>query len=131
MARQKPTEPPASPAPAALGDRVASAARKYTGARIPYRYGGKDPRAALDCSGFVWHVLRDAGLDVPYRASGALAAWAVPVSRSDARPGDLVFWPHHVAVYLGDGQIIDQGGPGPGPHVRSLWGSPKFGRIPK
>ena len=54
-----------------------------------------------------------AGTYLPHY-SGAQYDAGVPVSASDLRPGDLVFWSsngqpsgiHHVAMYIGDGQII-------------------------
>lgn len=106
-----------------------SASRKYVDRDIPYLWGGKTLRG-MDCSALVWFILRDAGLDVGYRYSGALKEWATPISRSQARPGDLVFWPGHVGVFIGDGKVIDHGGPGLGANIRTIWGSPTYGRVP-
>ena len=129
----KRTERP-SPAPrsGSAQQRIAAAAHTYVGRRIPYRYGGKicAPSAGCDCSALVMHILRDTGMDVPYRNSTALKHWATPISKAGAVPGDLVFFPGHVGVYAGDGMLIDHGGPGRGANLRHIWGSPAFGRVP-
>lgn len=129
------TKPPAPKTAAAPKDvpkaetpGVAAAARSFLGLNIPYLWGGKST-AGFDCSGYIWAVLKKAGHDVPYRTSGALKSWAVPVSRSEAGPGDLVFWPGHAAIYAGDGRIYDSG-TRLGVAERAIWGSPSFGRIP-
>lgn len=108
---------------------LVSIARSFIGLGIPYLYGGKDPAVGLDCSGFVWVVLKKAGFNVPYRDSSALKSWATPISASSALPGDLVFWPGHVGIYAGPGIVIDDGTPA-GPKQSAIWGSPSYGRIP-
>lgn len=118
-----------TPQLSASGSNLVDAAREYIGDGIPYLYGGKD-ESGMDCSAFIWHVLRDEGFDVPYRNSVALKAWTTPVSAADARPGDLVFWDGHVGLYPGSGDVIDMAS-GPGTVTeRALWGTPTFGRLP-
>lgn len=103
-------------------------AKTYIGIGIRYVFGGK-VAPTLDCSGFVWTVLKKAGYNVPYRNSSALKAWATPISKSQAQPGDLVFWPGHVGFYAGPGIVVDNG-TSAGPKVTPIWGSPTYGRIP-
>lgn len=123
-----PVAPPVAPAAPSHSGLVAIA-RSFIGRGIPYVFGGKDPAVGLDCSGFVWVVLKQGGYNVPYRSSGALAAWATPISASQAVPGDLVFWPGHVGIYAGGGTVIDDG-TAAGPKLSTIWGSPTYGRIP-
>jgi cell wall-associated NlpC family hydrolase len=120
-------KPPPPPQPA-VDKSIIGIARAWIGKNIPYLFGGGTLRG-MDCSHFVWEVLKDAGYNVPYRNSSALKAWATPISKANALPGDLIFWPGHVGFYAGNNQVIDHGS-GYGPKLRSLWGSPTFGRIP-
>lgn len=100
-------------------------ARKFLG--DPYVYGGAGP-TVFDCSGLVQYALQQVGLkDVP-RTSEAQWDWVNKVSQSDLQPGDLVFsqWPGddappgHVAIYAGDGQILEAPKPGESVHVIPL-----------
>lgn len=115
----------------AVDSSIVGVARSWLGKNIPYLYGGGTLNG-MDCSHFIWEVLKDAGYNVPYRNSAALKDWTIPISRANALPGDLVFWyspTSHAGIYAGNNQVIDHGS-GYGPKLRSLWGSPTFGRIP-
>jgi cell wall-associated NlpC family hydrolase len=72
-----------------------------------YVTGGDGPNG-FDCSGFTQRAYAHAGLRLPH-SSGAQAARARTISRSRARPGDLVVGPGHVGVYMGGGMMIDAG----------------------
>lgn len=116
-------------APIAPADTsLIAVAQRWLAKRIPYLFGGATLRG-MDCSHFVWEVLKEAGYNVPYRNSYALKAWTIPITKAEAKPGDLVFWPGHVGFYAGNNQTIDHGS-GIGPKLRNLWGTPSFGRIP-
>ncbi len=117
-----------APAPAASSSSIADIARTYIG--IPYQWGGKS-RSAVDCSGLVYLVLKEAGLTDTYRTSGTLRDWVTPVSSSEAAPGDLVFGPGHVGIYIGNGQMIDAPRAGKNVGVRDVYSTMYFyGRIP-
>ncbi|MER6316821.1 C40 family peptidase [Streptomyces sp. NPDC001581] len=88
----------------------------------PYVWGGNGPHG-WDCSGLVKAAYQSAGISLPRVADDQYRA-TTPISRSELRRGDLVFWSsdgrasgiHHVAVYLGDGQYLEA--PRPGRNVR-------------
>lgn len=80
----------------------------------PYQYGATGPKA-YDCSGLTGAAWKAAGVTLP-RTSQQQFAVGQKVAKADLRPGDLVFFygdqPTHVALYVGDGQIIHAPRPG-------------------
>ncbi len=99
----------------------------------PYRYGATGPRA-FDCSGYTRWVFRKVGRHLP-RTSRAQARHARPVSRSQRRKGDLVFFRsggrvYHVAIYAGKNRIWHSPRPGQSVHRARLWTrTVSYGRI--
>ena len=85
----------------------------------PYRYGSAGP-SSFDCSGLVNFAFRAAGKSLP-RTSGALRATTQRVSKSAAVPGDLIFTPGHVGIYLGGGKMVDAPRTGRSVSVRSIY----------
>lgn len=93
-------------------------AEKYL--NYPYVWGGSNPSTSFDCSGFVSYVLTNSGL-VNTGRLGAQGLYNIctPVSRADAKPGDLVFFVgtydtpgvSHVGIYVGDGVMLHCGDP--------------------
>lgn len=84
-----------------------AAAKTYKG--IPYVYGGIT-RSGLDCSGFVYNAARDVGISLP-RTAAEMYSYATRISDSERQPGDLIFFKDgssisHVAIYLGNEQVI-------------------------
>ncbi|MGW1989744.1 NlpC/P60 family protein [Embleya sp. NPDC001921] len=98
-------------APATTG---ASAAIAYAKAQLgkPYVWGGEGPQG-YDCSGLVMRAWREAGVNMTHFAATQYFE-STSVSYRNLRPGDLIFWSetksasdiHHVAMYLGGGQMI-------------------------
>lgn len=85
---------------------------KYVG--YDYVFGGTSPTKGWDCSGFTQYVFaKHFGVSLP-RTSGEQAGRGTAVSKNDRsawKPGDLLFYKEngrisHVAIYLGDGQMI-------------------------
>ncbi|MFQ8703966.1 MAG: C40 family peptidase, partial [Eisenbergiella sp.] len=68
-----------------------------------------------DCSGFVMSSMKKYGVNLPHY-SGSQAQQGTKVSLSEALPGDLVFYAkngtiNHVAIYIGNGQVIHASNP--------------------
>ena len=98
-----------TPAPADASKAARSSALKRAMSKIgsPYRWGAEGPNA-FDCSGLVWWAYKKEGISLP-RTSKAMSKVGKPVSKSDLRPGDLVFFykpVSHVGIYIGDGKIV-------------------------
>lgn len=77
----------------------------------PYVYGGNNLSAGggVDCSGFTQQVFKHFGISLN-RSSSAQYNNGTRISKSELRPGDLVFFGRsgisHVAIYIGNGQIV-------------------------
>jgi cell wall-associated NlpC family hydrolase len=72
-----------------------------------YAWGGAGPNS-FDCSGLVQYAYAAAGVSVPH-SSSMQSTLGVPVDRANLQPGDLVFFyspVSHVAIYIGNGQIV-------------------------
>ena len=97
---------------AGAGARALAFARTQLGK--PYRYGATGP-AAYDCSGLTGAAWKAAGVTLP-RTSQQQFTSGRKVAKADLQPGDLVFFygdsPTHVALYVGDGQILHAPRPG-------------------
>ena len=86
-------------------------AMSYLG--VPYVWGGES-YGGVDCSGLTMLAWESAGVDLPH-LSRAQYGYGTHVSLGDMEAGDLIFWSsdgtqsgiYHVAMYLGDGQMIE------------------------
>ena len=111
----------AAPARLATAGGFRAAALRVALAQVgkPYRYGSTGP-SSFDCSGLVNYAFRSVGRSVP-RTSSQLRAWTIPVSRAAARPGDLVFSPGHVGIYVRPGVMVDSPNSGGRVSVRAIY----------
>ena len=85
------------------GSSVVSYATQFVG--NPYVWGGTSLTSGADCSGFVQSVYANFGVSLP-RTSYEQQNAGYEVSYADAQPGDLICYGGHVAIYMGNGQIV-------------------------
>jgi len=107
---------------AAPGSSVLAVAARYVG--VPYLYGGTSPRG-FDCSGFTGYVYRQLGFSLPRTANEQMLATR-RISRSEAQPGDLVFFvsggrAYHNGIYAGNGMMYDAPRTGKTLQKREIW----------
>ena len=92
------------------GKSVASYALQFVG--NPYVYGGSSLTNGTDCSGFTQSVYRSYGRSLPRTSRAQYASAGRIVSMNDLKSGDLLFYSgsggtvNHVAIYIGNGQVV-------------------------
>ena len=99
--------------------KMITEAEKYLG--YPYVWGGSSPSTSFDCSGFVSWVINhcDNGWNVGRQTANGLMGKCDIISKSEAKPGDLIFFQKtyntsgasHVGIYVGNGMMIHCGNP--------------------
>jgi cell wall-associated NlpC family hydrolase len=151
-----PTPPPpgrpndaqqAGPGSPSAARRAIDAAKAYLG--TPYAWGGGGARGpgrglppdsrviGFDCSGLTQYAYAQAGITIP-RNSRAQYASLPKVSSRNLEAGDLVFWAtdpgnpqtiHHVAIYLGDGRVLQAPESGDVVKISDMWWSGYAGAV--
>ena len=99
--------------------KMITEAEKYLG--YPYVWGGSSPSTSFDCSGFVSWVINHCGngWNVGRQTANGLMGKCDIIPKSEAKPGDLVFFQKtyntsgasHVGIYVGNGMMIHCGSP--------------------
>lgn len=87
-----------------MGQAVAEYALQFVG--NPYVYGGTSLTNGADCSGFVMSVYANFGVSLPHSSAADRKQGYAVDGLSNAQPGDLICYSGHVALYIGDGQIV-------------------------
>lgn len=133
------------PKPEAYSDatfaQLMQEAEKYIG--FPYVWGGSSPSTSFDCSGFVCWVYTHSGVyNLPRTTAQGIYNQCAPISRSEAKPGDLVFFTRtyvssepvtHIGIYVGDGLMLHCGDPIKYASIDTDYWTSKFygfGRLP-
>lgn len=116
-ATPKPTPEPEGPAPPVKSGAAKAVQTAVAQIGKPYEWAAEGPDS-FDCSGLTLYAWRSAGVSLPH--SSQMQYSSLPkVSRSQLRPGDLVFFGspiHHVGIYEGGGVMINA--PETGEYVR-------------
>lgn len=111
-----------------LRGSIVEEAQKFLG--TPYKWGASQP-GAFDCSGFLYYIFNQLGIKPlvngkPSNMPRVSYDQALMGNRSDIgslMPGDLVVFgndAHHIAIYIGNGQIIEAPHTGANVRIRSL-----------
>lgn len=87
-----------------MGRAVADYALQFVG--NPYVYGGTSLTEGADCSGFVMSVYANFGVSLPHSSAADRKQGYAVDGLANAQPGDLICYSGHVALYIGDGQIV-------------------------
>ncbi|MBQ3774466.1 MAG: C40 family peptidase [Pseudobutyrivibrio sp.] len=91
-------------ATSSIGSAVAQFALQFVG--NPYVYGGTSLTNGADCSGFVMSVYNNFGVSLPHSSGADRSVGAAVDGLANAQPGDIVCYSGHVAIYIGNGQIV-------------------------
>ena len=91
----------------------------------PYVYGGNSLTNGTDCSGFVKLIFAHFGYSLP-RSSSAYASVGTQIPYTSAKPGDIMVYKYggsigHVAIYIGNGQIVHASTPSGGIRIGSAY----------
>jgi cell wall-associated NlpC family hydrolase len=114
--------------PSAEGDRAVRHAVRQLGK--PYAWGTEGPKS-YDCSGLTWQAWTEAGTPIP-RTSQEQWKRLKRIPLPELRPGDLVvYFPEatHVALYLGDGMVVQAPRPGAKVKVSPIAANPVLGAV--
>lgn len=87
-----------------MGIAVAKYAIQFIG--NPYVWGGESLTEGVDCSGFVMKVYEHFGVELPHSSAADRHQGYAVKGLENALPGDLICYSGHVALYIGDGQIV-------------------------
>lgn len=77
----------------------------------PYVWGGTDLINGTDCSGFVMRVYEYFGISLPRTSAEQRNVGIEVPSLAEARPGDIICYYGHVAIYMGNNQIVHASNP--------------------
>jgi uncharacterized protein YgiM (DUF1202 family) len=115
------------------GQMIVNKAEQYLGDK--YAYTGSTPKTGFSCIGFVYYVFQSMGIDMPGNLSSAMATYP-HVTESDLEPGDIIFFKNtwwkglsHVAIYIGNGQIVHAENPQNGVNITQLRNDPSEGNY--
>lgn len=110
------------------GSRAAILAYAQAQVGKSYVWAAEGPDS-FDCSGLTMMAYAQAGIQLEHSSSAQLLA-GEHISASEAQPGDLLWWPGHIAIYTGGGRMIGAQTPAEGVREMAVYGSPTYIRVP-
>ena len=118
-------KPTPTPRPSVSPSSARAAIVNYAKAQVgkAYIWGGEGPNG-FDCSGLVLKAYQQAGIYLPHY-SGSQIARGHRISLDEIQPGDLLAKPGggHIAIYVGNGQIVEAANPRAGVRLTSIYSS--------
>lgn len=103
-------------------NQIIDKARSFIG--TPYRYGGASPSTGFDCSGFLFYIFNQFGINIGRTTYDQIKKGTLITDKNSLLPGDLIFYldsqksPYHVVMYTGNNMIIES--PRTGFNVREV-----------
>ncbi|MCD8018486.1 MAG: NlpC/P60 family protein [Clostridiales bacterium] len=94
------------------GEAVVKYALQFVG--NPYVWGGTSLTNGADCSGFIMSVYKHFGVSLPHSSSAMRSCGTKVSSLSAAKPGDIICYNGHVALYMGNNKIVHASSPSTG-----------------
>ncbi|MCD8078126.1 MAG: C40 family peptidase [Lachnospiraceae bacterium] len=98
------TKSSSSESTSSIRSQIVDYALSFVG-NLKYVYGGNSLSSGVDCSGFVQQIYKHFGYSLP-RTSSSQGSSGKSVSSSEMQPGDLVYYGGHIAIYIGNGQVV-------------------------
>jgi cell wall-associated NlpC family hydrolase len=104
-----PTASDASTAAGASGgsSALATAALKYVGRSYQWAHNFDPPNGGGDCSGLVYRAFHDIGYNTPRLSSYQYPVWSAVKKDASPQAGDILWWTGHVAIAVGNGQMVE------------------------
>lgn len=99
------------------GDEVISYALRFVG--NPYRWGGTSLTNGADCSGYIMSIYRHFGKSLPHSSRAMRGCGTRVSSLRKAKPGDIICYNGHVALYMGNNKIVHASNPRDGIKISS------------
>lgn len=90
--------------PTTKGEKVVEYAKKFLG--NPYRWGGTSLTHGADCSGFVMSIYKHFGKSLPHSSYALRSVGRKVNGLKNAKPGDIICYNGHVAIYMGNNKVI-------------------------
>ena len=109
------------------GGRAAIIAYAQAQVGKSYVWAAEGPDA-FDCSGLTMQAYAQAGIALEH-SSGSQYSAGEHISADQAQPGDLLWWPGHVAIYTGGGRMIGAQTPAEGVREMAVYGAPTYIRV--